>query len=121
MRLLPLAFALQMTALYAMETIEQVAVYGHDLGGALWLGGPVIFSLAAHAVACGGIVFALARGVCALAGATVRVLVLIRTFVSREAQSPAESAARRSRRRVVALPHFAFACLGERAPPLSIA
>ncbi len=119
-RLLPIAFALQIAALYSMETLEQIAVYGHDLGGALWLGAPLVYGLAAHAVACVAIVFALARGVGALAGATVRVLGLIRTFVNREAQRSAESAMR-GHNRVLALPHFAFCCLGERAPPPSIA
>ncbi len=34
------AFAVQVAVLYAMETIEQVVVRGHPLGGTLWLGGP---------------------------------------------------------------------------------
>jgi hypothetical protein len=48
-RLLPAIFGLQLFVLFSMETTEQLAVYGHVLGGALWLGGPITVSLAIHA------------------------------------------------------------------------
>ncbi len=82
-RMLPFIFALQMGALFVMETAEQWYVYGHVLGGALWLGAPVAISLALHAVGCLAVSFvlsrvlrALARQVVAVVRAMVRVTVL---------------------------------------------
>jgi hypothetical protein len=49
-RLFPAIFAAQMAVLFGMESIEQVVVDGHALGGTLWLGGPILISLALHAV-----------------------------------------------------------------------
>lgn len=46
------AFSIQMLVLFAMETAEQVFVYGHALGGWVWLGGPLIPSFTAHALFC---------------------------------------------------------------------
>jgi hypothetical protein len=34
-----------------METCEQTAIWGHPLGGTIWLGGPIAISLALHAIA----------------------------------------------------------------------
>jgi hypothetical protein len=47
---LPAIFALQLSILFSMETIEQIVVYGHDFGGTLWLGGPIAVSLLIHAL-----------------------------------------------------------------------
>lgn len=47
--LLPRIFAAQLAVLFSMETLEQIAVAGHPLGGALWLGAPVLISLLVHA------------------------------------------------------------------------
>jgi hypothetical protein len=41
--LLPAIFALQIPTLFAMETVEQIVVYGHPLGETLW-GSAVRFS-----------------------------------------------------------------------------
>ena len=49
-RLFPAMFAAQIGVLFGMESIEQFAVAGHALGGTLWLGGPILTSLAIHAV-----------------------------------------------------------------------
>jgi hypothetical protein len=57
LRLFPSIFGLQIGVLFAMETLEQIAVDGHTLGGTIWLGGPIAVSLAIHAVV--GIVVAL--------------------------------------------------------------
>ncbi|GAC1577305.1 MAG: hypothetical protein NVS3B7_10580 [Candidatus Elarobacter sp.] len=46
-----LMFALQIALLFGMETVEQTAVWGHPLGGTIWLGGPLAASLAVHAAA----------------------------------------------------------------------
>lgn len=47
-RLLPLVFALQMLTLFGMETLEQVAIAGHPMGGTLWLGAPALVSICFH-------------------------------------------------------------------------
>ena len=48
---MPYVLALQIAALYVMESAEQLLLGGRFLGGATWLGGPVWFSLLAHAIA----------------------------------------------------------------------
>jgi hypothetical protein len=72
-QLLPAIFVLQMLSLLAMETIEQVVVFGHPLGGALWLGGPIIASLLTHGIMTIVIAFAVASGLTRLAEQVVRV------------------------------------------------
>jgi hypothetical protein len=49
-------FGLQIVVLFVMETCEQTAIWGHPLGGTIWLGGPIAISLALHAV--GGVAVA---------------------------------------------------------------
>jgi hypothetical protein len=43
-------FGLQIAALFVMETSEQAAIWGHPLGGTIWLGGPIAISLLLHAI-----------------------------------------------------------------------
>ena len=71
--LFPAIFALQLAVLFAIESVEQVVVYGHPLGGAIWLGGPVAVALAAHAVACVVLTVLVARALRALTGVAVRI------------------------------------------------
>ncbi len=47
---LPYVFGMQLAALFLMESAEQLAVGGRLLGGTAWLGGPILFSLLAHAM-----------------------------------------------------------------------
>jgi hypothetical protein len=61
-RLLPALFAVQILLLWAMESLEQRFVLGHGLGGTIWLGGPILISLAVHAAVCVGAAF-LARSI----------------------------------------------------------
>lgn len=49
-------FGTQIAVLFLMETCEQIAIWGHPLGGTIWLGGPIAVSLAFHVV--GGIAVA---------------------------------------------------------------
>lgn len=49
-RLLPVIATLQFATLFAMETVEQTIVYGHPLGGSLWLGAPTVVALIAHII-----------------------------------------------------------------------
>ncbi len=46
----PFVVAMQFVALFAMESIEQVALDGRLLGGCAWLGGPIVFAVLAHAL-----------------------------------------------------------------------
>jgi hypothetical protein len=55
----PLIFALQLLSLFAMESGEQLVAGGKLLGGTAWLGGPILFSLIAHAIIGGLCTFAL--------------------------------------------------------------
>jgi hypothetical protein len=49
-------FGTQIAVLFVMETCEQIAIWGHPLGGTIWLGGPIAVSLVLHAI--GGIAVA---------------------------------------------------------------
>ena len=60
-KLIPSIFLLQLSALFAMETAEQIVVDGHPLSGLLWLGAPPLIGLALHAVGCVLSSFILAR------------------------------------------------------------
>jgi hypothetical protein len=117
-RLLIPAFVMQIAVLYVMETAEQLAVWGHTLGPAVWLGGPVLVSLAVHAATCIAVAFAISRCVRALATTTLRVIRLILALVRFAAQAP--SPRRRRLARVVTFSVTApvFCRIGERAPPL---
>lgn len=87
--LLPAILALQFCALFAMETIEQAVVYGHPLGGTLWLCAPVPIALVAHAALGVACAFALARVTDFFAGAVARIvrIVLAIAAVSRPGSS----------------------------------
>ncbi len=72
---LPLIFGLQIAALFAMETLEQVLFGGRAAGVSAWLGGPAAFSLALHAIvgaACTLLFAALARALAATLASLVR-------------------------------------------------
>jgi hypothetical protein len=118
-RLLPALFATQLSVLFAMETAEQIVVAGHPLGGTIWLGGPIWFSLAVHACAGVAVAFALACTICACARTTVRVLRRIRSLAVRALHAPAPLALRRRGR--IALAHATpVRCrIGNRAPPFA--
>jgi len=74
-KLLPVIFGLQFAVLFAMETIEQRVVYGHILGGTLWLGGPIAVSVLIHALL--GVVCAFL-----IAGTVQRTAARLMRFVS---------------------------------------
>lgn len=117
--LLPALFAIQLAVLFAMETIEQVIIAGHPLGGTIWLGGPVWFSLVAHAVAGTAVAFGLASAVCSCARTTARMIRRIRALATRALHDPVPLALRRCGR--VAFAHAApVRCrIGNRAPPFA--
>ncbi len=116
-RLLPAIFGLQMLTLYAMETAEQYAVWGHSLGPTIWLGGPLPVSLAVHAIICVAVAVTIARWVRALTATTLRFIRLIRALAT-FAPQPAGSVATRTRDAVnFRRPAPVLCRIGERAPP----
>lgn len=86
--LMPAAFGMQMLVLFTMETIEQAIVHGHAAGGMLWLGGPVITSLAIHAVFCVATAYALAKALRGVARAAVRIAQLIHAALLSASANP---------------------------------
>lgn len=114
----PLIFALQLVTLYAMETTEQVAVRGHVLGPTVWLGGPILYSLAIHGLCCLAVTFWMARSARRLAETALRVLRLFEAFARLAADLPNTIALRPWRE-----PSFneyapVLCRIGERAPPV---
>jgi hypothetical protein len=77
-KLLPVIFALQLIVLWSMETLEQIAVAGHPLGGAIWLGGPFAVSLLLHAAGCLAFTWLLSRTLRWSARTIVDVVTFIR-------------------------------------------
>lgn len=113
---LPAIFAMQIVALFGMETIEQFAVSGHALGGTVWLGGPVAVSLAAHALACVTVTWLLSR----LLGWSARTIVRVVRVVMRLLRDFSAAAVQCLRRFENALPNCSEPCLRVvrgRAPP----
>jgi hypothetical protein len=78
---LPAIFALQLLALYVMETAEQLVVWRHVLSQTAWLGGPLPMSLAIHAMLCLAVALTIARSKRALAVTTLRVMRLLAAIV----------------------------------------
>jgi len=120
LRDIPLVLGLQLVALFAMESIEQLAFGGRLLGGTVWLGGPIAFSLLTHAIlgaGCTLLLAALVRAILATVASLVRdaidaILFSLsrdgrRTFVKRDADATLPRAQ---------APHVRQ--LGGRAPPL---
>ncbi|MBV8343936.1 MAG: hypothetical protein JO190_02955 [Candidatus Eremiobacteraeota bacterium] len=117
--LLPTIFLLQILTLYGMETAEQLLVFGHVLGPAVWLGAPPLISLTIHAATCFAVTLWFGRSIRTLAATTLRVIRLIRaiaTLAVRSAGMPA-------RRVFYARPFKELApvlcSIGERAPPIA--
>lgn len=80
-RLVPTIFALQLGTLYVMETAEQILVTGHVMGPTIWLGGPVLISLALHGAGCIAVTFALSWLLRALTKRIVDAVRFVLRFV----------------------------------------
>jgi hypothetical protein len=119
--LLPAIFALQLVVLFIMETSEQLVVAGHPLGGTIWLGGPVWFSLTVHALVGIAIAYILSHIVCACARSTVRMIRRIRALAMRALHDPAPLALRQLRRICLAHDTPVRCRIGNRAPPFAFA
>jgi hypothetical protein len=115
--MLPAILALQIVVLFSMETAEQLVVWGHVLGGTIWLGGPLVASLTAHAAACVAMGLLIARAIRSLATAALHVIRLLRALATTLPRQPAPKARRQA---AVASDWTTFAprWVGERAPPL---
>ena len=71
---IPHVLALQLVALFFMESSEQLFCEGGLLGGTAWLGGPVWFSLLAHALIGAVCTVLIARGMRAIARRCARLV-----------------------------------------------
>lgn len=111
--------SVQLVALYLMESAEHLLFGGKLSGGSAWLGGPVAFSLAVHALVGAGCALALAwfgrtmlSGLASLIGYALEALI---AELTRDAWcSRARGAVDAPRRRVQAPPARQ---IGDRAPP----
>lgn len=117
LRRLPAIFPLQILALFIMETAEQLGVYGHLLGPAIWLGGPLPASLTIHGAVCIVVTYAIARSARGLAVTTLRVICLIRAIATFAVRSVAVTASYRLRAVCFNELLRALRRVGERAPP----
>lgn len=117
--LYPAILVLQIAILFLMETLEQVAVYGHVIGPLIWLGGPVAVSLVTHAFVCLSVTLVLHR---ILRKCSVAIAGIVRFVAGLFTVLPAHALrvvmlASRAAFRSAASP---LPCrIGERAPPLS--
>lgn len=82
-RLLPAILIAQLCVVFTMETCEQWFVYGHGLGGAIWLGAPAVIALAVHFVGGAAIAVVLARLLGALAAHVAHAVRSISVFFAR--------------------------------------
>jgi hypothetical protein len=116
--LVPAIFALQIVALYVMETAEQLIVGGRTLGTAVWLGGPIVASLTIHAAFCLAATLWIARSARGLTVTTLRVIRLIKTTASFAAHAFEILRPRPSDERCFRQLLRILCRIGERAPPL---
>ena len=79
----PIVLAMQLSALFLMESTEQLALGGKFLGGMAWLGGPIAFSLLVHALfgvwcifALGAVMRAIVRNAASLVRSALRFIWL---------------------------------------------
>jgi hypothetical protein len=119
-RLLPATFAIQLATLFSMETIEQYVTTGHFLGGLIWLGGPIVISLAVHALFCIAATYSVSRAIQTVAHAVVRIVRILRGFTLLPACRNAPQFGR-SHEFVLAHDLIAIPCrIGKRAPPVLV-
>lgn len=116
--LLPTVFGVQLALLYVMETLEQFVVYGHGLGGTIWLGGPPLVSLAAHGFACVLSTFVVGHAVRALSRRAAAIVAHISAAIGVAPRSPAVMFMRRSHRADARRRAPLLSRSGDRAPPL---
>ena len=116
--LVPAIFVLQVAELYVMETADQFVVGGHVLGPTVWLGAPILASLAIHAAFCLTVTFWIARSARGLAVTTLRIMRLIKATASFAAHAFEMLLPRRCDERSFRQLVPVLCRIGERAPPL---
>jgi hypothetical protein len=116
--MIPAIFVLQMATLYVMETLEQLVVWGHPLAAGVWLGGPLLVSMAVHAAVCSVVAFVIARSRRRLAATTLRVIRLVHALVTFAATSEKPLAARGPARVCIKELLPVICAIGKRAPPI---
>jgi hypothetical protein len=116
----PVIFALQLLSVFAMESGEQLVAGGKLLGGTAWLGGPILFSLIAHAIIGGLCTFALGACMRAIVRAFASLVQTAIRFIWLAIASAASGPFRIDRRATFCAraqaPHVRE--IGGRAPPL---
>jgi hypothetical protein len=117
--LLPTIFVLQILTLYVMETSEQFIAWGHVLGPAVWLGGPMPVSLAIHAAICLALTVWISRSARALAATTLRVIRLLRTIATLAVRPNGASSLRRFEVVYFKQPSPVLCQIRARAPPVA--
>ena len=120
LRLLPAAFAIQIVALYSMETAEQFVVAGHAFGGTIWLGGPTAASLTVHAAFCLIVTLTVGRTLRAFARTAVQIVRLIRELATLPAHCGRPLFLPLLRVRTLRLSSPIPSRIGERAPPVLV-
>ena len=118
LRLVPLTFVAQVSTLYMMETTEQQVVYGHVLGGTLWLGAPILVSLTVHAMICALVTVVLSKALRAFSDATIQIVHLICALATLRLYSPQAAFFDSPRFTENRQPVGALGHTGERAPPV---
>ncbi|MDH2909822.1 MAG: hypothetical protein HKL92_05925 [Candidatus Eremiobacteraeota bacterium] len=117
--LLPSIFMLQLALLFVIESIEQRAVDGHFLGGALWLGAPIPIALAIHALFATGTAFLVATTLREFTRRAPALAAAVR--LRREIRSARATSTRRSFAAPFAtLSDLVCGSVGERAPPMRV-
>jgi hypothetical protein len=115
----PYVFVLQLGVVFTIETAEQLLAGGKPAGGAAWLGGPVAFSLAAHAIIAVVVTVGLAwltRGIATTLTSLVRIaFACIALPAFREAGAPLPERRDGTLFNHQQSPHARQ--IGERAPP----
>jgi hypothetical protein len=117
---LPSVLALQLAVLFMLESTEQLLVGGKLLGGIVWLGGPICFSLFTHALIGSGCLLLVRRLIRAMSTALASLVRIAIEFIS-IARILGERGAVHRRRGAPAhlraqAPHVRQ--IGGRAPPL---
>jgi hypothetical protein len=117
LRILPVAFIVQIAMLWTMETIEQHVVVGHGLAPMIWLGGPIAASLTIHALFCVGAALLARRIVIVVEPRAIRIVRAILAFLLRAFGSAARAAQYHRREIAASILSPTLRHIGKRGPP----
>jgi len=114
---LPATFGLQLLVLFGMESLEQLVVVGHPLGGSVWLGGPIVVALVVHALVCVALSFFLTRVLASLAQVAAEFATSLSAYARRMGAALGFGARLVPVPRYCATQHPLASRSGKRAPP----